>query len=143
MQSRTINFINHSQLFSLSSNLIERLDKTRQKKSSERENTKNREKTKLYLSRKYLNCHPSRNSLTYHRRNTKNIFHIFSKQKHKQVDEKIRLFDFLAKNIVPYAAKQLKITFRIILTLLKAFLNHKYLKSVCFSLKNRLPSPAA
>ena len=52
----------------------------------------------------------------------KNIFHSFSTQKRKQVDEKIRLLDFLAKNITPYAAKQLEITFRISLTLFKAFL---------------------
>ena len=74
-------------------------------------------KSKLVLSRKYLNCHGNKNSLTYHRQNTKNIFHSFSKQN----DEKIRLFDFLAKNIMPYAAKQLQITFHISLTLFKAF----------------------
>ena len=126
-------------------------------------------KPKLILSRKYLNCHQNRNSLTYHRRNTKSVFRNFSKQKWKfytlpypsnyeihrqskhntkerktnhtiaycrysgtvkckvptetvQVDEKIRLLDFLAKIIMPYAAKQLKITFRTALTLFKVFL---------------------
>ena len=83
---------------------------------------KKTKKSKLILSRKYLNCHGNKNSLTYHRRNTKKIFHSFSKQKHIEVDEKIRLFDFLAKNIMPYAAKQVQITFRISLALFKAFL---------------------
>ena len=44
----------------------------------------------------------------------------FQQTETQQLDEKIRLFDFLAKNIMPYAAKQLKITFRISLTLFKA-----------------------
>ena len=39
-----------------------------------------------------------------------------------QLDQKIRLFDFLAKNMMPYAAKQLEITFPISLTLFKAIL---------------------
>ena len=82
-------------------------------------------KTKLILSRKYLNFHRNSKSLTYHRRSTKNIFHGFSKQKHKQVDKKIRLFDFPANNIMPYAAKQLEITFRISLILFKAFLEKR------------------
>ena len=49
------------------------------------------------MSRKYLNCHRDRNknSLTYHRRNTKNIFHSFSKQKHnitgRREDQIVRL----------------------------------------------------
>ena len=43
----------------------------------------------------------------------KYISYFHPTETYKQLDEKIRLFDFLAKNIVPYAAKQLEITFPI------------------------------
>ena len=43
-QSRTIKFKNHSQLFSLSTNLIGRLDVDLKKTKRHRENTKHREK---------------------------------------------------------------------------------------------------
>ena len=75
-------------------------------------------KTKLYLTRNYLNCHPNRNSLTFHQRNTKNIFHIFSKQKHNRSTKRSDCSTFLPK-ILCHCMQQnrLEITFRIILTL--------------------------
>ena len=39
--------------------------------------------------------------------------------------QKIRLFDFLVKNIMPYAAKQQEIAFRISLILPEVFENYK------------------
>ena len=93
-------------------------EKTQKKTVKKCKKTK---KCKLILSRKYLNWHRNKNSLTYHRRNTKNIFHGFSKQKHNRSTKRSDCSTFCQKYYA-YAAKQLKITFRISLTLFKAFL---------------------
>ena len=78
-------------------------------------------KTKLYLTTKYLNCHPNRNSLTYHRRNTKNIFHIFSKQKHNRSTKRSHCSTFLPKVLCHMQQNSLKLFFVSFLPFLKLF----------------------
>ena len=80
------------------------LNDSRKLKKRQRENTKKTvkkckktTKTKLILSWKYLNCHRYRNSLKFHRRNTKNIFHTFSKQKHNSLTKRWDCSTFLPK----------------------------------------------
>ena len=78
-------------------------------------------KTKLYLTRKYLNCHPNKNSLTYHWRNTKNIFHIFSKQKHNRWTKRSDCSTFLPKILCHMQQNSLKLLFVSFLPFLKLF----------------------
>ena len=78
-------------------------------------------KTKLHLTRKYLNCHPNRNSLTYHRRNTKNIFHIFCKQKHNRSTKRSDCSTFLPKILCHMQQNSLKSLFVLFLPFSKFF----------------------
>ena len=127
-QSKTIKLKNtrSTNVFSLSTNLIERLDKLKKGSEKTQKNVKKCEKTtktKLILSRKYLNCHRNRNSLTYHRRNSKNIFHSFSKQKQNRTMKRSDCSTFLPKILCHMQQNScMEITFCISLTLFKAFL---------------------
>ena len=78
-------------------------------------------KSKLILSRKYFNCHQNKNSLTYHRRNTKNIFHSFSKQKHSRSKKRLDCSIFLPKILCYMQQNSWKLLFVSFLAFLKPF----------------------
>ena len=88
---------NKKKIFSLRTNLIKQLDnfkKGSKKTQKTAKKCKKATKTKLILSRKYLNCHQNRNSSAYHRQNTKNILHSFTTNKSitgPQKDQIVRL----------------------------------------------------
>ena len=101
-------------------------DLTKLKKDSEKtqkavKKWKKTTKTKLILSWKYLNCHHNRNSLTYHRRNTKNIFHNFTKQKHNSSTKRSDCSNFLAIILCHMQQNSWKLLFVSVSPFLKLF----------------------
>ena len=102
-------------------------DSRKRKKDSEKtqktvKKCKKTTKTKLILSWKYLNCHRNRNSLTFHRRNAKNIFHTFSKQKHNSSTKRWDCSTFLLKILRHTQQTSWKLFFVPVLPFFKAFL---------------------
>ena len=101
-------------------------DLTKLKKGSEKtqktvKKCKKTTKTKLILSWKYLNCHRNRNSLTYHRRNTKNIFHTFSKQTHNSSTKRSDCSTFLPKILCHMQQNSWELLFLSVSPFLKLF----------------------
>ena len=78
-------------------------------------------KAKLILSWKYLNCHRNRNSLTYHRRNTKNLFHTFCKQKHNSSSKRSDCSTFLPNILYHMQQNSWKLLFVSVSPFLKLF----------------------
>ena len=97
------------------------LKKAARKYKKTAKKSKKTKKYKLILSRKYFNCHRNKNSLTYHRRNTKNIFHSFSKQKHSRSTKRLDCSIFLPKILCYMQQNSWKLLFVSFLAFLKLF----------------------